>query len=70
MKDPNSVVRQDELVVAIRDKYPKARFHYLVIPREDIPSIREVVKGHENLLQHMDQVGRELAAQHPEYSFM
>lgn len=32
----------DENVVVVADKFPKAKFHYLVCPRKNIPSIFEV----------------------------
>lgn len=32
----------DENVVVVADKFPKAQFHYLVLPRKNIPSIFEV----------------------------
>lgn len=39
MKDPDlKVISTDELV-AIKDKYPKAKYHYLIIPHENIRSI-------------------------------
>lgn len=42
MKDPASVVISAETVVAIKDKYPKAKLHYLVLPFENISSIYHV----------------------------
>lgn len=32
----------DENVVVVADKFPKAQFHYLVLPRKNIRSIFEV----------------------------
>lgn len=34
----------NKYAVVIRDKFPKAKFHYLVLPRENISSIFEVSK--------------------------
>lgn len=39
MKDPNlRIISTDELV-AIKDKYPKAKLHFLILPLENIRSI-------------------------------
>lgn len=42
MKNPIYQVISSEIAVVIKDKYPKARFHYLILPYEDIPSIFHV----------------------------
>ncbi|XP_012267984.2 aprataxin [Athalia rosae] len=69
MKDPELLVEDDDKVVVIKDKFPKAEFHYLVLPKEDIPSILTVRKEHEDLLKHMESVGTNLAAKHPHREF-
>lgn len=42
MKDPSMVVIKSNLAVVIKDKFPKAKHHYLVLPLENIPSIFKV----------------------------
>lgn len=42
MKDPSQVLIKSHLAVVIKDKYPKAKHHYLVLPLEHIPSIFKV----------------------------
>lgn len=42
MKDPSLVVIKSNLAVVIKDKFPKAKHHFLVLPLEDIPSIFKV----------------------------
>lgn len=39
---PSKWILHSDNVVVIVDKYPKAKFHYLVLPRENIPSIFDV----------------------------
>jgi len=34
MKDASAIVSEDETTVIIRDKYPKAKHHYLVMPKD------------------------------------
>uniref|UniRef100_UPI00398EEAD8 aprataxin isoform X2 n=1 Tax=Pristiophorus japonicus TaxID=55135 RepID=UPI00398EEAD8 len=60
MQDSKMQVYKDDTVVVIKDKYPKARFHWLVLPWESISSLKAVRRDHLTLLQHMNQVGEKL----------
>ncbi|XP_078251298.1 aprataxin-like isoform X2 [Rhinoraja longicauda] len=60
MQDPMYQVYKDDTVVAIKDKYPKARFHWLVLPWEPILNLKAIRKDHLNLLQHVNDVGEKL----------
>lgn len=60
MKNPEMVVQSDELTVTIKDAYPKAKHHYLVLPREDIPTLRCLNASHLPLLKAMLASGRSL----------
>ncbi|XP_028911876.1 aprataxin [Ornithorhynchus anatinus] len=60
MQDPKMQVYKDEKVVVIKDKYPKARNHWLVLPWESIASLRAVTREHLELLKHMQAVGKKL----------
>ncbi|XP_003738062.1 aprataxin [Galendromus occidentalis] len=57
MKDEEVQVHVDDLCVAILDKYPKARHHFLVLPREDIPGLHDLTAAHVGLLRHLESVG-------------
>jgi len=70
MKNPESKIKEDDTIIAIKDKYPKARFHYLVLPKEDILSIWHVERKHKNLLTHMYDVARDLIARYADHEFM
>lgn len=61
---PADFVHEDELCVAIKDLYPKAPIHFLVIPRKPIPSINEVEESEKDLLSHLLMVGKKLAKDH------
>ena len=63
MKDPNMIVISDEKTVMIKDMYPKAKHHYLVLPREDIASLKSVDTSHIPLLKKMLKVGRDFVHQ-------
>lgn len=69
MEDPELKVKEDDRVIVIKDKYPKAQFHYLVLPKANIPSLWHIKKEHEDLLLHMAQVAKGLTEEHPDYEF-
>ncbi|XP_042638222.1 aprataxin [Orycteropus afer afer] len=62
MQDPKMQVYKDEQVVVIKDKYPKARHHWLVLPWASISSLKAVTREHLELLKHMHAVGEEVIA--------
>ncbi|XP_062864735.1 aprataxin isoform X2 [Trichomycterus rosablanca] len=65
MQDPKMQVYKDDRVVVIKDKYPKARYHWLVLPRESISSLKVLRSEHVDLLKHMQTVGRSMVQQCP-----
>ncbi|XP_067320061.1 aprataxin isoform X2 [Anolis sagrei] len=66
MKNPNMQVYKDEKAVVIKDKYPKARFHWLVLPWHSIPTLSAVTQEHLELLEHMHTVGEKIIEQCPQ----
>jgi histidine triad (HIT) family protein len=54
-------VHEDGLVFAIRDIAPRAPVHVLIVPREHVPSVRELSDQHAALLWHMVGVANALA---------
>lgn len=60
MNDSESVVKSTEKVVVIRDKYPKAKLHYLVLPHEEISSIYKLNKSHIGLLEEFGLVYKQI----------
>ena len=43
MSDPAMVVKSDVLTVTVKDAYPKARHHYLVLPKENISNLKSLI---------------------------
>lgn len=72
LEDPDLIVESDDLVSVIKDKYPKAEFHYLVIPKENISSLKAVKSQHRDLLKHMHKVAIKLSleSQHENKKFL
>lgn len=60
MKNPDMVVKSDERTVIIKDAYPKARHHYLALPRLDIPSLKALKRDHVELLEKLLENGKVL----------
>lgn len=44
MKNPEYRVLSSDIGVVIKDKFPKAKFHFLVLPYDTIPTIYHVSK--------------------------
>jgi histidine triad (HIT) family protein len=61
---PAEFVFEDELCFAIKDIYPKAPVHFLVIPRKPIESLENITEEDAPLLTHLLLVARNLAHQH------
>ncbi|KAF6733461.1 Aprataxin [Oryzias melastigma] len=66
MQDPKMQVYKDDKVVVIKDKYPKARYHWLVLPWQSIPSLKALSGEHCDLLKHMQKVADRMIQQCPE----
>lgn len=58
-------VYKDEKTVVIKDKYPKARYHWLILPWDPISSLKSVTRDHLELLEHMHAVGQKMVEQCP-----
>ena len=56
MSDPKQIFQEDNLTVTLFDAFPKARYHYLVVPREDIQSVKELTRDNLELLKHIHKV--------------
>lgn len=63
-KIPAEFVYEDEKCVAIKDLYPKAPIHLLVIPRKPIPSVKELKEEDKDLVSHLFFVGKQLAEEY------
>ena len=56
-----TVLRETPNVIAIKDKFPASKHHYLVMPKEHIANAKCLTLDHATLWQEMTQVGKELA---------
>ncbi|XP_068944171.1 aprataxin isoform X3 [Petaurus breviceps papuanus] len=60
MHDPKMQVYKDDQVVVINDKYPKARYHWLVLPWISLSTLKNLNQQHEELLKHMHAIGEKM----------
>ncbi|XP_053713394.1 aprataxin [Synchiropus splendidus] len=65
MQDPKMQVYKDDKVVVINDKYPKARYHWLVLPWISIPNLKALRAEHSELVRHMQDVAEKMVQQCP-----
>ncbi|XP_049899993.1 aprataxin isoform X1 [Epinephelus moara] len=66
MQDPKMQVYKDDKVVVIKDKYPKARYHWLVLPWQTISSLKALRDEHCDLVKHMQEVADQMIQQCPD----
>ena len=59
---PSSKVYEDELCLAFNDIDPQAPVHFLVIPKEHIPSVSAINNENSNLVAHIFEVIPQIAA--------
>lgn len=45
INDSNNIVLRSDLAVVIKDKYPKAKYHYLVLPVTNVSNIYMVSRN-------------------------
>ncbi|KAI9103321.1 HIT-like domain-containing protein [Phlyctochytrium arcticum] len=57
-KYPNDVLSYDTEIVVVRDKYPKARYHLLLMPRTPIDGFSPLGKEHLPLLDRLHNTGQ------------
>jgi len=60
-KTPADKLHDDDRVFAVRDIHPRAPVHFMVIPKEHIPSAVNISEEHGPLLAHMIQVANRVA---------
>lgn len=62
-KIPSPRVFEDERVFVVRDIRPRAPVHLLVIPREHIPTARDLPAAGEGIVDHLIRVANYVAEQ-------
>ena len=58
---PAEVVHESQAIMAFRDTNPKAPTHILLIPKEHVPSVRELTVEHGSMMIELLNVAAHLA---------
>ena len=58
---PADIVHESDTVLAFRDTNPQAPTHILLIPKEHVPSVREIGKEHAATLVELTRAAAHLA---------
>jgi len=58
---PTNLVYEDERVIAIKDIYPKAPIHILIIPKKHIESVRRLENSDKELIGELILVAKKIA---------
>lgn len=58
---PADIFYEDDEIIVIRDIYPKAKIHLLIIPKKEIPTINDLQQEDKQLLSNMFFVAKDLA---------
>jgi histidine triad (HIT) family protein len=58
---PAEIEFENENLIVIKDIHPKAPIHFLIIPKQHIPSINYLEKNHIDLIGDMFVTAKELA---------
>ncbi|XP_013146768.1 PREDICTED: aprataxin [Papilio polytes] len=64
MKDADLIYKDSDRIVVIRDKYPKAKIHFLVLPKENITSIYKLTTKDVALLQEFGEILKMIQIEH------
>lgn len=64
MKDPDCIVTSDAKIVMIKDMYPKAQHHFLMLPKEEISNLKKVTEKDIPLLEHMHETAKKYTLKH------
>jgi histidine triad (HIT) family protein len=58
------ITYEDDLAIAFADIHPQAPIHQLIIPREHIATINNLLPKHNVLIGHLFQIAKKLAQQY------
>ena len=69
MQDPEFIVHSTDSLVIIRDKYPKAKHHFLILPKKSITKLKNIDRGDLSVLTEMDSEAQKLTKRFPDSEF-
>lgn len=72
MSDKSCFLESDGEVAVLRENLPKARFHYLIIPKENLKSLNELTTVHVPVIEHMYNTAKKVISypHHKNFKFL
>lgn len=72
MVDRSCFVESDDEVAVLRENAPKAKLHYLIIPKENLKSLSGVSSKHISTIEHMYNAAKRIIAypEHKHHNFL
>jgi histidine triad (HIT) family protein len=61
---PADKVFENERILVIKDLFPRAPVHLLIMPKKEIPNLQSVAKEDLPLISEMVEIAQELAREH------
>lgn len=58
---PSDILYEDDILIVIKDIYPKAKTHLLLIPKKEIPTINDIVPEDAAIISHMFFIAKDIA---------
>lgn len=58
---PSDIVYEDDEILAFKDINPRAPIHFLVIPKEEIPTLNDLNERHDRIVGKMLRIASDLA---------
>ncbi len=58
---PSDIFYEDDNIIVIKDIYPKAKTHLLIIPKKEIPTINDIQETDKELIANMFFVAKKIA---------
>lgn len=59
---PSDIVYEDNEIIVIKDIYPDAKTHLLIIPKKEIPTINDIGESDKELISNMLLVAKQIAS--------
>jgi len=58
---PSDIIYENEDIIVIKDILPKAKTHFLIIPKKEIPTINDLKEEDSTLIANMFFVAQQVA---------
>ena len=59
---PSDILYEDNEIIVIKDIYPDAKTHLLIIPKKEIPTINDIEESDKQLISNMFFVAKKIAS--------